>query len=290
MPSKVISNELKEKIKEYYLSQPMSLDQVGKEFNLSRPTIARILEGIPRYPKARIFNPELKERFFQTIDTEEKAYFLGLLIADGNVFKDDTGRQASISITLDLNDEYMLHKFKEVLHANTSVGHDGRGCGQIAVRSNLMADDLQQYGVVPRKTELTYLPANIPSNMMPHLIRGIFDGDGSIQAHINEKDPSKRFLHDFSFCGTHKLMEEIAAYCYQAVPLQDLPTVYDYKDKQLSDIKIRTIADMHLFGEWMYQNATIYLIRKKEKYDFFKQHYQLSEQDNPEVTNQITQG
>ena len=40
--------------------------------------------------------------------------FLGLLIADGNVFKDATGRQASISITLDLKDEYMLLKFKLV--------------------------------------------------------------------------------------------------------------------------------------------------------------------------------
>ena len=42
-------------------------------------------------------------------------------------------------VKLDLKDKYMLEKFKEVLQANTSVGHDGRGSGQIAVRSNIMA-------------------------------------------------------------------------------------------------------------------------------------------------------
>jgi hypothetical protein len=65
-----------------------------------------------------------------------------LLIADGNVFKDNTGRQASISITLDLEDEYMLLKFKEVLQASTNISHDGRGCSQIAIRSDIMANDL----------------------------------------------------------------------------------------------------------------------------------------------------
>ena len=129
MPSKIINEELKQNIINYYLSKPMTLLEVEKKFNLSHPTITTILKDIPKYPKAKIKNPALKERFFEKIDSEEKAYFLGLLISDGNVFKDNTGRQASISITLDLKDEYMLLKFKEVLQANTSVGYDGRGCG-----------------------------------------------------------------------------------------------------------------------------------------------------------------
>ena len=143
MPSKIITKELKQQIINYYLSYPMTLSQVEKQFDLSHPTISKILKDIPKYPKAKINNPELKERFFEIIDNEEKAYFLGLIIADGNVFKDSTGRQASISITLDLKDEYMLLKFKKALNANTNIGHDGRGCGQIAVRSNLMALDLE---------------------------------------------------------------------------------------------------------------------------------------------------
>lgn len=129
MPSKIISETLKNQIIEFYLSEPMTLKSVADKFSLSSPTIGKILKDTPKYSKAKLNNPNLKESFFATIDTEEKAYFLGLLIADGNVFEDGTGRQSSISITLGLEDEYMLNKFKEILIANTSITYDGRGCG-----------------------------------------------------------------------------------------------------------------------------------------------------------------
>lgn len=273
--SKIISEKLKNEIIAFYQSKPMTLKEVADRFNLSNPTIGKILKDVPRYTKAKIKNPNLDEYFFESIDSEAKAYFLGLLIADGNVFKDGTGRQASISITLDLKDEYMLNKFKESLNANTSIGKDGRGCGQIAVRSNIMAQDLAKYGVVPRKTELTFLPENIPEDFMPHLIRGIFDGDGSIQAKLNEKDDRNRFLHSISFCGTHRLMEQISEYCYRTLNLNIKPKVYDYADRNLSDIKIQNIEDIYALGEWLYKDATIYLIRKKESYTRFKEHYDL---------------
>ena len=198
MPSKIINEELKQNIINYYLSKPMTLLEVEQYFNLSHPTISKILKNTPKYSKAKIKNPELKERFFEKIDSEEKAYFLGLLIADGNIFKNNTGRQASISITLDLKDEYMLLKFKEILQANTNIGHDGRGCGQIAIRSDTMAKDLSQYGVIPRKSLTTYLP-NIDDKYMNHLIRGILDGDGSIRA--QQTEINNRFIHCISFCG-----------------------------------------------------------------------------------------
>lgn len=275
MPRKIITEELKQEIIKYYLSQPMTMKQVEDKYELSHPTITKILKDAPKYTKAKLNNPNLREYFFQDINEEAKAYFLGLLISDGNVFKDSTGRQASISITLDLKDEYMLEKFKEVLQANTSVGHDGRGCGQIAVRSNIMAEDLAKYGVVPRKSYSTYLP-KVSYEMMPHLIRGIFDGDGSIMAKPSlNNDGSNRFLHSISFCGTHKLMEDISNYSFEHLNLKQKPLVYDYKDRQLSELKIQNIEDMQTFGDWMYNYSTIYLNRKKDIYDNFLKHYNL---------------
>lgn len=101
MPSKIITEELKQEIIKYYLSQPMTIKQVADKYNLCSPTITKILANIPKYPKAKLYNPNLKEHFFQTIDNEIAAYFLGLLITDGNVFIDrNSRRQASISITL----------------------------------------------------------------------------------------------------------------------------------------------------------------------------------------------
>lgn len=275
MPRKIITEELKQEIIKYYLSQPMTMKQVEDKYELSHPTITKILKDVPKYTKAKLNNPNLREHFFQDINEEAKAYFLGLLISDGNVFKDNTGRQASISITLDLKDEYMLEKFKEVLQANTSVGYDGRGCGQIAVRSNIMAEDLAKYGAIPRKSYSTYLP-KISHEMMPHLIRGIFDGDGNIMAKPDpNNDGHNRFLHSISFCGTHKLMEDISNYSFEYLNLKQKPLVYDYKDRQLSELKIQNVKDMQTFGDWMYNSSIIYLSRKKDIYDNFLQHYNL---------------
>lgn len=271
MPRKVITEELKQEIIKYYLSQPMTIKQVEDKYELSHPTITKILKDVPKYTKAKLNNPNMKEHFFQEINEEAKAYFLGLLISDGNVFKDNTGRQASISITLDLKDEYMLEKFKEVLQANTSVGHDDRGCGQIAVRSNIMAEDLAKYGVVPRKSYNTYLPL-ISKEMMPHLIRGIFDGDGSIMAKPNpSNDGHNRFLHSISFCGTHQLMEDISNYILENLGIKT--TVYDYKDRNLSELKIQNIDNIAKFGYWIYRNSTIFLNRKKDIFNDFLKHY-----------------
>lgn len=273
MARKIITDELKDEIIRFYLSKPMSLKVVQDKYNLSNPTICKILKNIPKYSKAKIKNPNLNERFFQNIDCEEKAYFLGLLIADGNVFKDASGsnRQASISITLNLKDEYMLLRFKEALGASTNVGHDGRGCGQIAVRSNLMAKDLEIYGVVPCKSHRTYLP-KINFHLLPHLLRGILDGDGSIQAH----QYGNKFLHDISYCGSHQLMQDISDICDKYLNLNYKPVVYDYKDRQLSEIKFKNVNDMLTFGDWIYKDATIFLDRKYQKYLLFKEHYEFN--------------
>ena len=270
----MINENLKQEIIKYYLSQPMTFQQIKDKYNLSLPTISKILENVPKYTKAKIYNPNMDEHFFHTIESEESAYFLGLIIADGNVFKETTGkgRQASISITLDLKDEYMLNNFKKAVKSNTSIGHDGRGCGQIAVRSNIMAQDLSQYGVIPKKTFCAYLPI-VDAKWMPHLIRGILDGDGNISGHMA---PNNNFYHSIGFCGTHELMQNIASYLLENLKLQKKLTVYDYKNRLLSEVKIQNKHDMYLVGEWLYKDATIFLTRKKEIYDCFKEHYNLN--------------
>jgi hypothetical protein len=284
MPRKIITEELKQEIIKYYSSQPMTMKQVEDKYELSHPTVTKILRDIPKYSKAKLNNPNMNERLFEDINSEESAYFLGLLISDGNVFKDNTGRQASISIILDSKDKYILEKFKEVVNSNTTIGYDGRGCCQIAVRSNLMAGDLAKYGVVPRKSYNTYLP-KISDEWMPHLIRGIFDGDGSVMAKPNPKnDGHNRFLHSISFCGSHELMTNISDYAFEKLHLKQKPTVYNYADRKLSEIKIQNINDMAKFGYWIYHNSSVFLNRKKDIFNNFLSHYNdtLIEQFNKE--------
>lgn len=279
MARKKITEELKEKVIEYYLDKPITIETVCTKFDLSYPTVIKILKDVPKYPKAILYSPELDEHYFDIIDNEHKAYFLGLIIADGNVFKDKSGsgRQASISITLDLEDSYILNIFKNDVKTTTTIGEDGRGCGQIAVRSNIMAQSLENYGITERKSFFTYLPDGIEEKYYRHLIRGIFDGDGSFQFITNRI----KEIHSFSFCGTHRLMNDIAHKLNEASVLNYEPSVYDYKNRTLSEIKIQSINCIKSFGDWIYTDATVFLKRKKEKYDLFvEKHFN----GNTEVT------
>ncbi len=251
----------------------MSISNVSKHFGYCKPTIAKVLDkyGIERYKKARVYNPNLKEDFFHNITSEQQAYFLGFIITDGNVFIPEGGRQASISITQQENDRYILDYFLECVNANTRVGYDNRGCCQAAIRSDEMAKDLEAYGVTQNKTLSTTLP-KLENYLMPHLIRGIFDGDGSIKAHMTNKN--NRYAHAISFSGTHVLMQEIVDYLSTQLMVFK-PTVYDYDNRNLSETKWQSINDIYIIGEWMYKNATIYLKRKYESYLLFKNHYNL---------------
>ena len=289
MPSKIITEEIKNNIVVFYESKPMTIKTVCNKFNLSEPTVLKILKekNISVYKKAKLYNPDLVEDFFHNINTEEKAYFLGLLIADGNVFIDENNpeanRQASISCTLDEEDVYLLEKFKECVKTNTKISSDGRGCFQIAVRSNIMAEDLKQYGIVQRKSFSTYFPKTISDLYIPHLIRGILDGDGSVQFRENKRGGG--YLHNISFCGSHQLMEDLSNIIFDSLNLFTRPRVYDYKDRYLSEIKIQRADDIRGFGNWIDSGANIYMIRKKEKFDMFLNFY-----GNTEVSSGIAKG
>lgn len=67
MPSKIITENDKDKIVEYYLESPKTITNVAKYFNYSNPTIIKILNErkIKRWKKAQINNPSLQENFFR---------------------------------------------------------------------------------------------------------------------------------------------------------------------------------------------------------------------------------
>lgn len=277
---KIITEELKQNIKDYYQSRPMTIGEVCKKFSLSSPTVLKNLKDIKKYSKTKIYNPELDEDFFSNIDTESKAYFLGLIISDGNIFDPTNSEhpgQKWVSITLQNDDSYILQNFKNDIKSSIKISEDGRGSSCISIRSNKMADDLEKYGVVPRKSFITRFPFEIDKKYYRHVIRGIMDGDGSIQAHLTKNITTDkiRFLHNISFCGSHRLMCEIVDVIMSCLKLKVQPTVYDYKNRTLSEFKIQNVDDMKTFGEWIYKDSTVYLLRKKEQYDKFKEYYNL---------------
>ena len=214
----------------------------------------------------------LNEDFFETINTEEKAYFLGWMLSDGYVIK-PKNKSYVIAIDLQVGDKYILEKFKEVISLDKSAPllDQVRKCGsanhrkketyqsRLAFRSNKMAYDLFKYGIIPHKSHLIRFPFNVDQGMIHHVIRGIFDGDGCISGNI------------ISFAGNKEMMLDIREILYNKIDIAyNLVTT----NTSCSHFTFSSKKDVKNFYHYIYDDATIFLKRKKERFeklDYIKQ-------------------
>jgi hypothetical protein len=152
--------------------------------------------------------------FFAEINTEEKAYWLGVLATDGNVL----GKR--ISLVQSLRDREFLEAFKHHLGSDapvvTSRKKDttvhfprergprvirGADAGCVNLWSERMVEDLRRHGIVERKS-FTVKPWDGPRHLMRHYWRGAVDGDGSVMLVGTRRQPYWRV----AFCGNEHMV------------------------------------------------------------------------------------
>lgn len=189
-----LNEEQRARAKELYLSG-LSMDKVGEELGFSHGCVLRVLkrQGIKRRPKAvtSIKNVDI----FKTIDTPEKAYWLGFMATDGNVFG------TRVQINLCRRDEGHLLKFRDFLGGSTSIKHRTKKDKQTgktyllatySFRCKELVQDLSNHGILPKKS-MTILPWKGPEHLMSHYWRGCVDGDGWVG--------QSKSVDRLSFCG-----------------------------------------------------------------------------------------
>lgn len=97
-----LSEQDKKEILEKYETETSS--KLCKQYNVPRGMITKLWWDNNLSGKRKWTYP-FNEDYFEEIDSEEKAYWLGFLMADGNVYKPKNGRQGLISISLQRGDE-----------------------------------------------------------------------------------------------------------------------------------------------------------------------------------------
>lgn len=219
----------------------------------------------------------LNDSYFDQIDTEVKAYFLGLLYADGCNYE-DIGR---IKIDLIESDGYILERLKEELEYKGIITNypaqtkiiDGKPyeC-QASCRLNFiskhMSKILASYGVVSHKSECgEYIkPGIVPNNLFHHWVRGMIDGNGGIAYWIdNENTGHKKF--QIHFCGTVDIVNKLADFFANKFSCK--PAITDrYPDRKNNNLQFSICGNqlVRKILDWLYKNATIYLLRKYDKY------------------------
>lgn len=174
----------KEQIISDYTEKGLTCAEIGKQYHAKADTIGKYLKewGVPLKGN-KTKNRLLKENYFSNIDCPQKAYFLGLLFADGSVVLDNK-RSASISLELQEEDKEVLVILQKELNSTGTLYYNKRsnrdnGTYTFSVRCNQMASDLAKYNIVPNKTYITekVIP---PEKFLIDFLRGYIDGDGSL--------------------------------------------------------------------------------------------------------------
>jgi intein-encoded DNA endonuclease-like protein len=185
-------------------------EEIAKIYNKTDNTIAKVLRKNGIELRKAIRRSHVKHHdYFENIDTPEKAYYLGWILTDGSVVehKTRTDRSLNINMCLQNSDRKILVNFMNQLGAGEDSVHffEKRKQHHISFASQKMADDLSKYGIVPRKSYKQIPMPNIREDLIPHLLRGIFDGNGS---NYITKDGAARF----TFYGNKALCESIREY------------------------------------------------------------------------------
>lgn len=178
------TDEEKSSIIHSYTNLGLTCKEIAKKYAAKPETISKYLKEWGIAIKGnRTVNRLLKEDYFSQIDTPQKAYFLGLLFADGAIAVAEK-RNSSITLELTENDIDILNIFKQELNSNASLSYNKRkertlGTYGLSIRSKQLADDLKKYNIIPNKTYLVE-EIIIPNNYKIDYLRGYIDGDGSL--------------------------------------------------------------------------------------------------------------
>ncbi len=131
--------------------------------------------------KRHTVHPNLRINFFETINTKEKAYWLGFLYADGYLV--EYPNRAEIRLKLAIKDEDIINKFCEILQLNRSKKEyltDEAGNRQVMIRFTCgkMSNDLIEHGMKFRKSKTIQYPKLPSSALELAFLLGYYDGDG----------------------------------------------------------------------------------------------------------------
>ena len=199
------------------------------------------------------------EHIFDFIDTEEKAYWLGFIFADGTISSHSVGKKPryQFELSLSLKDKSHLDKFNVFMrYKGNNVKYNSYRCRWVINNKHLW-ETLNSLGCVPNKSLILQFPKYLERQLIPHFIRGYFDGDGSLGIYITKYNP-----RIYCQCvGTNDFLTNILTYCEITINLGH--------DIRCSD----EVFNFQLCGEKcyyyllkIYRDSTIHLNRKYQKF------------------------
>ena len=259
---------LKQGVDEYIknINNSPSLTKICAKYHMNRKTLSDRLKELGYEVINHQNKLKFNENIFDSIDTEEKAYWLGFIYADGYIAKNRNDFELSLSILdkehLDKFNTFMQYSGNNVKIGNIKLNGKKFSRCRWSIRNKHLHETLISKGCVSTKSLILQFPnLNIFSDisLIKHFIRGYIDGDGCIS--YNNKTHTVMSLN---ILGTEDFLTGIK---------NNLPIKYDYV-LGYNDLKQNNLTrTLSITGKngleilfYLYENSSIYLSRKYEKY------------------------
>lgn len=203
---------------------------------------------------------EINEDFFDEINTQEKAYFLGILFADGYNNYD----KSNIRLSLQEGDIQILNDLKALLYKNNDkpLGRSKKeNCNDLLyldLTNKHISNKLKELGMIQNKTFLITFP-EIPHNLYNHFIRGYMDGDGCINYFLLK---GKHFKCQLRMLGTLEFLQKV-----QSIINENSNTTGSIRKRgNIYELAYSSRNQVIKACSYIYSDSVIFLERKFNKY------------------------
>lgn len=251
-----------------------SIQVISDKYGINKKTLTKYLKD-RNIPTNNTTAKYVNEDIFNIIDTEEKAYWLGFMYADGYIESKSNG----IGLDLSIKDLTHLQKFQKFLEYEgnisivkasnyrhiSNVNKQGEQIymAKLLIRNSKLWEDLNKWGCVPNKSLILKFPDpeifNNDESLILAFIRGYFDGDGSLGYYRHsQSNPNKE--ESLQFVGTKHFLQGVQKYLGQGFLMQK-PNCNLLTYRLSYSTKKANIA-----AQLLYDNASIYLERKYKIY------------------------
>lgn len=246
----------------------MSIKDLVKKHNIK--SVKTIYDIIERKGKKKLPNKKynVNSKYFKNIDSEEKAYWLGFLYADGYVRMKEN-RSGELRIKLKRADKEHIKLLNRCLESNYKIKdlnskvvvegkqHNSK-CSSLSIYNTEIVQDLFDKGCINNKTQKIRLP-NIEDNLMRHFIRGYFDGDGSISNSKNRPNS-----YSLTVVSNKYFNENLIDYIKRKL---DISYYFITEKDNFTILHITRRKDVLKMRDYLYEDSTFYLKRKKDIFE-----------------------
>jgi transposase-like protein len=258
-----VSEKWGDEIIRLYDEELYSIEEISKHLQLPYSTVGK---HISIYSKTVRGRPRLTKdhHFFDNINSEKKAYWLGLIVADGYVHR------SGIKIYASRQDRGHIKKLADILgvyiqdfERRTPKGNISK-MSALEFRSTNTAEVLSSMGLSHDKAhdpQLAMVFEAISPELLNHFVRGVFDGDGHLTVFFDRG--YKRVT--LGFTGNTKFIERLRDCIVDKTKVRSNKVVRIKKSQFSAALHWGSKEDVYAILNWMYDQATITLPRKYEK-------------------------